>query len=255
MVSLLSFEVTKSVSFFVEFAKIMSKSKDKILPKHVVIIPDGNRRWAKNHGLRPIEGHKKGLETALSVVRGSRNLGVKILTLWGFSTENWLRPPFEVGYLMRIYAQFFKKHMEELVAEGVKFNWLGRRDRVPGMLRTVLEKVERQTAANSKYLLNICIDYGGHEEIIGAIKKIVAKKLKSSQINEEVVAANLSTAGIPDPDLLIRTSGEMRTSGMMPWQTVYTELFFSKLFFPDFSLAELKRAINDYSRRQRRFGQ
>lgn len=233
----------------------MAKSSEKIVPQHVVIIPDGNRRWAKVHGLPPIGGHRKGLETAMNVVRGSRSLGVKILTLWGFSTENWKRPPFEVGYLMRIYEQFFKKHMEELVREGVKFNWLGRRDRVPGMLRSVLEKVERRTAANSKYILNICIDYGGHEEIVGVIKKIVAKKLKSSQINEEVVASNLSTVGQPDPDLLIRTSGEMRTSGIMPWQTAYSELYFSKLFFPDFSLAELKRAINDYSRRQRRFGQ
>lgn len=233
----------------------MVKSSEKIVPQHVVIIPDGNRRWAKVHGLSPIGGHKKGLETAMKVVRGSRNLGVKILTLWGFSTENWRRPQFEVGYLMRIYTQFFKKHMEELVREGVKFNWLGRRDRVPAMLKSVLEKVERQTAANSKYILNICIDYGGHEEIVGAIKKIVAKKLKSSQINEEVVAANLATAGQPDPDLLIRTSGEMRTSGIMPWQTAYSELYFSKLFFPDFSMGELRRAINDYSRRQRRFGQ
>lgn len=225
------------------------------VPKHVVIIPDGNRRWAKKHGLSPIEGHKKGLDVAMKVVRGSRNLGVKILTLWGFSAENWRRPNFEVNYLMRIYASFFKKHLAELVKEGVKFNWLGRRDRVPSKLRQVLEDVESETAGNKKYILNICIDYGGHEELIGAIKRIVASGVKASKINEAMVAANLATAGQPDPDLLIRTSGEQRTSGMMPWQTAYTEFYFSKEYFPDFSMSELKRALSDFASRQRRYGQ
>ncbi len=231
------------------------KSNSQTVPQHVVIIPDGNRRWAKKHGLGPIEGHKKGLETAMSIVKGSRNLGVKVLTLWGFSTENWKRPPSEVGYLMRIYTWFFKKHLKELVKEGVRFHWLGRRDRVPKALARILEKVEKETAKNKQYVLNICIDYGGHDEMIRVIKKIVAKGVRPRDIDEEMVNANLETAGIPDPDLLIRTSGEQRTSGIMPWQTTYTELFFSKLFFPDFSMAELKRAIDDYGVRQRRFGQ
>src|SRR3989344_7179910 len=198
---------------------MLSKSSEKILPKHVVIIPDGNRRWAQSHGLRPIEGHKKGLETAMNVVRGSRNLGVKILTLWGFSTENWSRPTIEVTYLMRLYALFFKVHLKELIKEGVRFNWLGRRDRVPKVLRRILEKIEAQTAKNSKYVLNIAIDYGGHEEIIAAFKKILKKGVKPSAINEKLVSENLETADLPDPDLLIRTSGEKRTSGIMPWQT------------------------------------
>lgn len=234
---------------------MVKTSHEKVLPKHVVIIPDGNRRWAKKHGLPPIEGHRRGLDTALKVVRGSRDLGVKILTLWGFSTENWGRPDDEVKYLMRIYSQFFKKHLKELIEEGVRFHWLGRRDRVPQVLKGILEKIEKETAKNTQYILNICIDYGGHDELIRAFKRIVAKGIKASAINEEVISANLETEDQPDPDLLIRTSGEMRTSGIMPWQTTYTELFFSKLFFPDFSLAELKRAINDYIRRQRRFGQ
>jgi len=227
----------------------------RIIPQHVVIIPDGNRRWAKLHGLTPLEGHKKGLETALKVVRGSRNLGVKILTLWGFSTENWRREPPEVKYLMRIYTLFFKKHLKELVKEGVRFNWLGRRDRVPKMLKQILEKIEEATAKNTKYILNICIDYGGRDELVRAVKNMVKSGIKPSAVNEDLISQNLDTAGIADPDLLIRTSGEKRISGVMPWQTVYTEFFFSKLFFPDFSLAELKRAIADYSSRQRRFGQ
>jgi len=145
--------------------------------------------------------------------------------------------------------------MQELVREGVKFRWLGRRDRVPVGLRKILEKMEQVTAKNKKYILNVAIDYGGHEEIVNAFKKIIRRKIKPSQIDEKLIADNLQTAGIPDPDLLIRTSGEMRTSGIMPWQTAYTELFFSKLHFPDFSISELKRAIADYSARQRRFGQ
>ena len=226
-----------------------------LIPRHVVIIPDGNRRWARANGVKPLEGHKKGIEAAMKVVRESRNLGVKILTLWGFSTENWDRKPPEVKYLMRIYAEFFRKHLRDLIKEGVRFNWLGRRDRVPMILRHVLEKLERETAKNSKYILNICIDYGGRDELLRAFKKIVSKKIPPSKINEQTVSSYLDTAGLPDPDLLIRTSGEERTSGMMPWQTAYTELYFSKLYFPDFSLAELKRALSDFARRQRRYGQ
>lgn len=234
---------------------IVSKTSDRVIPKHVVIIPDGNRRWAKSHGLKSIEGHKKGLDTALTVVKGSRSLGVKVLTLWGFSTENWDRPPLEVSYLMRLYSRFFRKHMRELVSEGARFKWLGRRDRVPKQLKAILENLEKETARNTRYMLNICIDYGGHDEIMRAFKKLLKKGVKPSQITEDMVEGQLDTAGMPAPDLLIRTSGEMRTSGILPWQTSYTELFFSKLFFPDFSMAELKRAIGDYSRRQRRFGQ
>ena len=232
----------------------MRKSKAGV-PKHIVIIPDGNRRWAKKHGLAPVEGHKKGLDTAFRIVKASKNLGVKVLTLWSFSTENWNRPRTEVHYLMRIYQIFFKKHVKELISEGVRFKWLGRRDRVPKTLKTLLEKIEQETAKNKNYILNICLDYGGRDEIVRAVRKIMKNKIIPSKVNEDLINKNLDTAGAPDPDLLIRTSGEKRISGMMPWQTAYTELYFSKLFFPDFSLAELKRAIADFSNRQRRYGQ
>lgn len=230
------------------------KNEPKSLPKHIVIIPDGNRRWAKKHKLPLIEGHRRGLTTAFTVSKEARKFGVKILTIWGFSGENWKRPTVEVNYLMRIYSQFFKNHFRDFSEDGVRFKWLGRRDRVPAVLKNILEKLEKQTAKNKNYVLNVCIDYAGHDEIVSAIKKIVAKKIKPSQITEQLVTDNLDTRGLPDPDLLIRTSGEMRTSGIMPWQTTYTELFFSKLLFPDFSKAELKRAIDDYGVRQRRFG-
>jgi len=231
----------------------MRKSKAGV-PKHIVIIPDGNRRWAKKHGLAPVEGHKKGLDTAFRIVKASKNLGVKVLTLWSFSTENWSRPRTEVHYLMRIYQIFFKKHVKELIAEGVRFKWLGRRDRVPKTLKSLLEKIEQETAKNKNYILNICLDYGGRDEIVRAVRKIMARKIKPAQVTESLIDQNLDTAGEPEPDLLIRTSGEKRISGMMPWQTAYTEFYFSKLFFPDFSLAELKKAINDFALRQRRYG-
>jgi len=230
------------------------KSELKTLPEHIVIIPDGNRRWAKKHKLPLIEGHRRGLATAFTVSKEARKFGVKILTIWGFSGENWKRPTVEVTYLMRIYAQFFKNHFKDFSEDGVRFKWLGRRDRVPVVLKNILEKLEKQTAANKNYILNVCIDYAGHDEIVSAIRRIVAKKIKPSQVTEQLVSDNLDTRGMPDPDLLIRTSGEMRTSGIMPWQTTYTELFFSKLLFPDFSKTELKRAIDDYGVRQRRFG-
>ena len=231
----------------------MRESKAGV-PQHIVIIPDGNRRWAKKHGLVPVEGHKKGLDTAFRIVKASNDLGVKMLTLWSFSTENWTRPKKEVLYLMRIYQFFFRKHVKELIEEGVRFKWLGRRDRVPKALKTLLEKIEQETAKNKNYILNICLDYGGRDEIVRAVRKIMAKKIAPSKVNEDLINKNLDTAGAPEPDLLIRTSGEKRISGMMPWQTAYTEFYFSKLFFPDFSLAELKRAIADFSSRQRRYG-
>ena len=231
------------------------QSEKQDLPKHIVIIPDGNRRWAKKHNVAAVEGHRKGLDVAYSMSKASRSLGVKVLTIWGFSTENWNRSKSEVSYLMKIYAFFLRRHIRDLVEDGVKFKWIGRRDRVPEALKNILEKIEKETKNNKKFALNICLDYGGHDELVSAVKRIIAKKIKPSKITEELIGQNLETAGIPDPDLLIRTSGEMRTSGIMPWQTTYTELFFSKLLFPDLSTAELKRAVNDYSRRQRRFGQ
>ena len=155
---------------------------------------------------------------------------------------------------MHIYRIFFKKHVKELIKEGVRFKWLGRRDRVPRSLKKLLLAIEKQTAKNKNYILNICLDYGGRDELIRAFKKIVRRGFKPSQINEDLISKNLDTAGLPEPDLLIRTSGEKRTSGMMPWQTAYTEYYFSKLYFPDFSKEELKRAISDYSSRQRRYG-
>src|SRR3989304_8516549 len=204
----------------------MSSSSSNQVPQHIVIIPDGNRRWAKKHGLAPVEGHKKGLDTAFRIVKASKNLGVKVLTLWSFSTENWSRTRTEVHYLMRIYQIFFKKHVKELIAEGVRFKWLGRRDRGPKTLKSLLEKIEQETAKNKNYILNICLDYGGRDEIVRAVRKIMARKIKPAQVTESLIDQNLDTAGMPEPDLLIRTSGEKRKKGKMPAPKALTGVYF-----------------------------
>lgn len=225
-----------------------------VLPKHIVIIPDGNRRWAKIHGLRSIEGHKKGLERAKEIAKAAEKLGIKFTSIWGFSTENWQRSKREINYLMRAFKNFLVKNIEEFNRDGARLLWLGRRDRVPKWLKTEIEKAEKLTAKNNKYFVNLCLDYGGRDEIVRSIRKIVSKGLKPEEITEEVVSQSLDTAGLPDPDLLIRTSGEKRTSGIMPWQTVYCEFYFANVYFPDFSPRHLKRAILEFSKRQRRFG-
>lgn len=238
----------------------MKKSSDSPLgsdvtvPEHIVIIPDGNRRWAKEHGLSSVEGHKKGLEMAMACARTAKNWGVKVLSVWGFSTENWGRPRPEVRYLMQVFEAYLNKKLTELYDEGVQIRHLGRKDRLPAGLCKILEKAEEVTKNNTKYVLNLCLDYGGRDEILRAVKKIIKKGLLIAQIDEKTFSGFLDTKNLPEPDLLIRTSGEFRSSGIMPWQTAYTEYYFSPVKFPDFDENELRKAILEYSRRQRRFG-
>ena len=226
----------------------------EIIPKHIVIIPDGNRRWAEAHGLSSLEGHKKGLKRAREVARAAKKWGIRFTSLWGFSTENWQRAKSEISYLMQAFKDFLIENLDELDRDGARIHWLGRRDRVPKWLREEIEKAEARTAKNSEYHINLCLDYGGRDEIIRSVKKIVKKGVAASQIDEKVINDSLDTAGMPDPDLLIRTSGEMRTSGMMPWQTAYAEFYFARVCFPDFTPHHLKQAILKFSKRQRRFG-
>ncbi len=224
------------------------------IPSHVAIIPDGNRGWARAHHMPTLLGHKKGIEAALSAARACRDWGVKVVSLWGFSTENWERPEQEVGYLMRAFESTLKANLKELASQGARLHILGRRDRLPAGLRKMIEKAEEETIKATHYILNIGLDYGGRNEILRAVKKLIEKGLSAKEIDEKNFAQVLDTAGMPDPDLLIRTSGEMRTSGLMPWQTAYTELYFEPVYFPDFTPKHLKRAFLEYSRRQRRYG-
>lgn len=241
------------------------------VPNHVAIIPDGNRRWAKTHGLPTFDGHKKGFDIAPELARAARAFGVHTLTIWAFSTENWKRSPDEVDYLMQMYEKFIDKNLEECVKDKARLIHLGRKDRIPALLRDKIINAEEKTQNFTKNILNVALDYGGHDEILRATQKII-KDLKGGKLDaaklEEVVGLfhneypmyfykeYLDTHNQPYPyvDLIIRTSNEKRTSGFLPWQLVYAEYFWEKDHFPDFTPEKLAAAIIDFSSRQRRFG-
>lgn len=226
-----------------------------VLPKHIVLIPDGNRRWAKEHGLTLEEGHRKGMEAIIETTRVAQNWGIKYLTIWAFSTENWNRSPDEVRYLMKVFKEFIKKFLREFLEKGVKIIHLGRKDRIPKFLLDTIEDAMAKTCDNDKFFVNIALDYGGRDEIVRAVKRIIAAGRDPGAIDESEFRKFLDTNGQPEPDLIIRTSGEQRLSGIMPYQAAYAELYFEKAYLPDFTPEHLKRAILDFSARQRRFGQ
>lgn len=219
------------------------------LPNHLAIIPDGNRRWAREHGLPTLQGHLKGFRALLAMAKAARKWGIHTTTVWIFSTENWQRAKSEVAYLMKIEEEMIKKYLPELKKDGVRIIHLGRKDRIPESFAKTLEQVEKETVKNEKHVLNIAVDYGGHDEILRAIATM-------KQFNNLTMEQCLDTANqpFPNPDLLIRTSGEMRTSGFLPWQMAYTEFVFLKKHLPDCTVEDLKEAIMEYSKRERRFG-
>ncbi len=220
---------------------------------HLAIIPDGNRRWAKNRGLPTLEGHRRGFDTARKIVKHTREIGIHTVTLWAFSTENWARTREEVGYLMRLYAEMTDNFLTEAVRDKVKIVHLGRKDRIPAFLLKKIAKAEKETLEFSDNILNIALDYGGRDEIIRAINKITDHK---SQITDKEFENLLDTSGqpYPNPDLIIRTSGEMRISGFMSWQASYAELLFLEKHFPDMDTADIDNATREFNNRQRRFG-
>jgi undecaprenyl diphosphate synthase len=227
------------------------------LPKHVAIIPDGNRRWAKEKNLPKFEGHRRGAETAVKLAKYLRKIGVHTLTLWVFSTENASRDKTEVGNLMKLFEQYFDKLVKDALEDNVRFVHLGRRDRLPKSLLKKIESLEKHTKDFKNYTLNIAIDYGGHDEIVRAVKKMNHEAgIMNQEITEEEFEKNLDTGGqlYPNPDIVIRTSGEMRTSGLLPWQTTYSEFFFFDKYFPDLNEKDMDGVIEAYANRQRRFG-
>ncbi len=225
--------------------------KDKI-PQHVVVIPDGNRRWARKHKLKLWAGHEvAGTYDNLNSLFQER-LGVKYFSIWGFSTENWERDKQEVEAIFDIIYRGLERCLQEAKKEKICFRHIGRKDRLPKKLIELLENLERETKEFREYHVLLCLDYGGRDEIIRATNKIISEKKKS--VTEKEFAESLDTDGIPDPDLIIRTGGEFRLSGFMPFQSIYAELYFTKTYFPDFNAKELKKAVEEYSRRQRRFG-
>lgn len=239
------------------------------VPDHIAIIPDGNRRWARARGRPTFEGHKKGFNITPQIARAAREMGVHTLTIWAFSTENWNRSDKEVAYLMEMYEWFIDQHLEEALEDDVKIVHLGRKDRVPRSLREKIIHAEKKTANNFSNILNVALDYGGHDEILRATEKLSTLRVENGELNlrEEIgkyhdkypiyrFSEFLDTAGQPHPyvDLVIRTSGEQRVSGLLPWQLAYAEYYWEPDHFPDFTPEKLRDAILDYSSRNRRFG-
>ena len=231
--------------------------KDK-LPRHIAIIMDGNGRWAEKKYLNRIAGHRKGMEAAKEVIRCCRELGIQVLTLYAFSTENWNRPKREIKALMTLLKRFLRAEGKELIQNNIRLNTIGNIADLPKDVSEVLKEFMIKTKNNSGMILNAALSYSGRNEIIQTIKKIIRNiqqgKLTPHQINEEVFSHYLFTGGLPDPDLLIRTSGELRISNFLLWQMAYTEIYVTNILWPDFSKKDLLDAIADYQARERRFG-
>jgi len=221
------------------------------LPKHVAIIMDGNRRWAKERGLPSLEGHRKGAENFEKILKTARNMGVKCISAWAFSTENWKRSEKEKKYLFDLIREMMEKYREEFLKEKVRFIHLGRKDRVPQDVRKIIEDLEEETKAYTENIVALAIDYGGHDELMRCFKTLKEQNL---EISEENIEKNLDTAELPELDLIIRTGDVCRLSGFMSWQTAYAELYFSEKMFPAFGEKEFKKAIADFAKRERRFG-
>jgi undecaprenyl diphosphate synthase len=228
------------------------------LPKHIAIIMDGNGRWARERMLPRPMGHRQGMKAVREVVEGAIEAGVEVLSLFAFSQENWQRPATEIGALMSLLEEYIQREADELEAQGVRVQMLGDLDRLAPPARAAVDRVMAQTARNSTLVLNLFISYGSRAEIVRAARRIAeevaAGTLRPDQVDEAAISSRLFTAGGPDPDLLIRTSGERRISNFLLWQLAYTELHISPVLWPDFTRANLYEAILDYQTRDRRFG-
>lgn len=236
--------------------KPISLPKGTQVPNHIAIVLDGNGRWARSRGLPATKGHEAGAKAVREVLSTARDLGVHTLTIWGFSTENWKRPPTEVRKIMGLIYNLVIEELATAHKEEIRLVHLGRKDRLPRPLMKAISKAEEETKDYSKYQLNLAIDYGGRDEIVRGIKRLVQDGVEPDEINEELFSHYLDTANhkYPDPDLFIRTSGEQRTSGLLPWQMVYSEYYFEEDHLPDMNPEKLKAIILDYSLRRRRFG-
>jgi undecaprenyl diphosphate synthase len=227
-----------------------------LVPNHLAIIPDGNRRWARARGRHTLYGHKKGFDRAIELARAARKWGVHTVTLWGFSTENWDRSEAEIKYLMKLYCRLLDNYLKDAHKEKIRIVHLGRKDRLPKFLLETLASAEEQTKNYKNYIANVAIDYGGHDDIIRAVKGMIKDGVTEQDITKATFEKYLDTHDQPYPyvDLLVRSSGEQRTSGLLLWQMEYAEMYWETDHFPDFTPAKLRDAILDYSRRRRRFG-
>ena len=231
--------------------------KQKV-PEHVAIIMDGNGRWATKKGLPRSFGHKQGVNVLKEIIKVSKNLGCKVLTVYAFSTENWTRPTEEVDFLINLFNEVLRNEIQEINQESIKIKFIGDLTPFPETLKTVLNSSEDLTKGNRDFLLNVCVNYGGRQEIVNVAKNLAFKsisgEIKPSEVNEDLFNSELLTQGIKDPELLIRTSGEKRISNFLLWQLAYSEIYISEVLWPDFNENEFLKAIIDYQSRNRRFG-
>lgn len=236
----------------------MTSSNDLHTPNHVAIIMDGNGRWATARTLPRLEGHRRGAKAVRRAVEFSRRNNIKVLTLYAFSTENWKRPKSEVSGLMSLLSQYLDSELDEIHKNDIRFVTIGDLDKLPDNLLTKVDQAKKRTAGNLTMTLNIALSYGGRRDILDAAisigQKIKNGELSSEEVDEEVFSGHLHTSGLPDPDLLIRTGGELRISNFLLWQCAYTELYFTETLWPDFDDTVFKTAIESYRSRQRRFG-
>ena len=224
------------------------------IPAHIAIIMDGNGRWASARHLPRMAGHREGTENLRRVIHACVEFGVKYLTIYAFSTENWKRPKDEVSGLMQIMADALEKEVGELNKQGVRINHIGRLEKLnPALRQGIINSVEL-TKTNDRLILSVAWNYGGRDELVYAVNQIIQKGIPAGAVNEMIISDNLFTAGTPDPDLVIRTSGDQRTSNFLTWQSVYSEWYFTETLWPDFDKEELRKAILDYGSRNRRFG-
>jgi undecaprenyl diphosphate synthase len=239
-------------------AMARTDGSSNVVPNHVAIIMDGNGRWAAARHLPRIMGHRAGVAAVRETVRAANRLGIRYLTLFGFSSENWKRPAAEVSDLMGLLRLYIRSDLAELHANGVEIRIIGARERLDPDIVDLIDDVHRKTAGNPNLKLTIAFNYGGQDEIVDAVRRIAeavkAGTLQPEQVNRDVFAARLATAGIPDPDLVIRTSGEKRLSNFLLWQTAYAEFVFLDTLWPDFGELQLSEAIRQYQARDRRFG-
>ena len=237
----------------------LSKRIDKQkVPEHIAIIMDGNGRWATNKGLPRTYGHKRGVNVLKEILKASKKLGCKVLTVYAFSTENWTRPTKEVDFLINLFSEVLRNEIEEINEESTKIKFIGDLTPFPKTLKETISSSESLTKNNNKFLLNVCVNYGGRQEIVKVAKELALKsssgEIKPSEVNEELFNSELLTRGIKDPELLIRTSGEKRISNFLLWQLAYSEIYISDVLWPDFNESEFLKAIIDYQSRNRRFG-
>jgi undecaprenyl diphosphate synthase len=228
--------------------------KQQRLPRHIAMIMDGNGRWAGQRGLPRLAGHRAGTENIRSLVTVCAELNIPYLTLYAFSTENWSRPSFEVEGLMKILSDFIDRETAELHKQGIHLRHLGRLEGVSASLRNKVQYALDLTRDNTRMTLAIAFNYGGRSDIVDAVRRIIAAGIKPEMVTEQTIAENLSTRGMPDPDLIIRTSGEWRLSNFLVWETAYSEYWTTPVFWPDFRAEHLRQAISEYGQRERRFG-